>query len=337
MRALCHFVPVLVVLLVVGCFESHGRPGHVGTCSPPAGTLCCRDGVAVDGILSPCPFECPPETTRVLGGSCFDVPPPPPGFMDAGSPPMCAPDRANASCSPGPAAEAGRPFVLPVSFATCGCCPRATCTVDAVPRSNTILLTSGLCPDPCDCDGCGPPPEALCDVPALPAGNWDVVVNGVPAFTLPVRRLDEGAPWCATFADADACDTDGQILARTSVPDRVCVRERAGFSPEQASLELMWSCPSCADLFGPCDVTVEPRLTDDLPPGAEIFVNATMHVTECDVACDPVCTERTRECFMPPLQPGDLYRVWFEGRVMHHFVAGESEETCGSVALPVPG
>jgi hypothetical protein len=71
--------------------------------------------------------------------------------------------------------------------------------------------------------------------------------------------------------------------------------------------------------------TLEPRLTDDLPPGGEIRLAPQHHATSCDIDCPEVCTRFEQRCEIPSLTPGDFYRVWADGEVMLSFTAGEGE------------
>jgi hypothetical protein len=93
-------------------------------------------------------------------------------------------------------------------------------------------------------------------------------------------------------------------------------------------LRLTDPCWSCGELDSSCTAIVTPRLTDDLPPGGDITLTARRYTTNCDVDCPGVCLEHTRECDLPPLVPGDYYRVLVDGEVALSFVEGEPSATC---------
>jgi hypothetical protein len=95
-----------------------------------------------------------------------------------------------------------------------------------------------------------------------------------------------------------------------------------------ARVELIEDCPSCWLLDGPCEVEVEPRFTDDLPPGGEIRVSAVEYPTGCDVACSGECTQTTRSCTVPALANGEYYRVWVGGEIVLTFVQGTDGRVC---------
>ena len=83
------------------------------------------------------------------------------------------------------------------------------CGVDVDHDSQTLNLTTTLCPDPCDCDSCDLP-TAQCEIPALGAGLWDVVVNDHPAFRLPISYEREiPPPRCASYAAEELCGPVG--------------------------------------------------------------------------------------------------------------------------------
>ena len=159
-------------------------------------------------------------------------------------------------------------------------------------------------------------------MPALERGIWSVVVNDAPAFALPVME-DSGLvpppPTCVRYAEPDRCDDRDTLTLSEAPASSVC----AEHAPDGSfRLRLRHDCWDCHDLEGPCLVVLEPRLTDDLPPGGELRVISTSHATECDVDCPGVCLPGERTCPTPPLVAGELYRVWRGTEALTTFTAG---------------
>lgn len=348
MRWMCHGVSMLVgALAIAGCYQAHERSGG-GLCGPPLGHVCCLPSGFPAGVApQECPFVCPPGTELRLEAACVpgprdagprpDARPPlvDAAVLDAGPlPPGCGPRRADSTCLASFLAPPGVPFTLPVTFEVCGCCPGTVCGARADPATRTLHLTTSLCEDPCDCDSCVTP-TADCEVPPLEAGMWSVVVNGAPAFQLPVFE-DSGVvpppPACASYAAPDPCASDLLIDPIARVPNRTCVRDDLAGRTE---LFLTHECLGCADLVGPCVVALEPRFTADLPPGGELRVLETTHTFECDVDCPEVCMRLERVCELPPLVPGDFYRVWMGDSLLTSFTAGVPQ-SCEADPIP-PG
>ncbi len=333
MRSSCQLVPwLLLFALAPGCYLSHDD-GSVD-CGPPPGQVCCDAFGSVVPPAADCPYICPRGATLVAERTCI-APPPPidagPPPIDAGPPPACPSVRADAVCLESFGVTPGHAFELPLTFDTCSCCAASECRVEvtSVEGTPTLRIETTLCPDPCECDACVRP-EVSCSVPALTEGDWNVVVNGAPAFSLPVFE-DSGLvpppPACASFAEVDHCSvSDGPIGADAWMPTEVCVRDAF----EGTTIEVSSDCWSCQDLHGPCVATVEPRFTDDLPPGGEIRVVPTMFQTMCDVDCPAVCIPATRRCLVPELVPGDYYRVWVNGVQQLSIVAGSPASACAS-------
>lgn len=341
MRRLCHLLPWLAL---AGCFSD-----HAGTECPTRRVCCDATGVVVP-YASDC--SCPPGATertacvesdagpardagrardagardagpRRDGGSPPPPPPPPP--------PECAPARGTTTCLGSTEVAPGVPFALPVRLGGCGCCPGTHCAVAVDAASRTIDLATSMCPDPCDCDSCRPV-TATCDVPGLSEGDWTVRANGAPAFTLPVRPIAPGLlpppPTCVTYAQVDECSEP--LPGARSPIDEVCVEHLFG----RVQLRLEERCPACPTYLGTCAVTVEPRFTDDLPPGGEIHVDARRFEGACDGTCDrdPACFPSTRSCEVPALDAGSFYRVWVDGVEVVSFTEGAIDETpCGAV------
>jgi hypothetical protein len=274
------------------------------------------------------------------------VTPPPPVPVDAGPAPIdagplvCPELRADATCLESFLVQPGVPFELPVTFDTCGCCPRAECRAEVTEVSGTptLRLTTTLCPDPCDCEACVTP-RGSCAVPALEPGLYDVVVNEAPAFQLPVFP-DSGfvppPPACVSYAQPDECRLSESVPDVSGYrPAGVCIRERGG-AALPTTITVTHDCWPCGDLQGPCSVVVEPRLTDDLPPGGEIRLGPTHFPTVCDVDCPGLCIRTERSCQVPDLEPGHYYRVWADGEVVLSFTADGSTVACNADA-PAPG
>lgn len=341
MRWTCHVVPSLALgLLLSGCYLAHE------TCGLPPGQVCCdldRSQI-VPSIPDTCPVVCPRGAVPRGGLECLAGPPPP---LDGGMPPpppprdagrdaglRCPLARASATCLESFLVSPGLPFELPVAFDTCGCCIDTECRVEVatVLGAPTLRLETTMCPDPCDCDACVMP-EARCAVPALSEGLWNVVVNGAPAFALPVFA-DSGVvpppPACASYADPDRCAlSEGPLDPSGWRPRRVCVHERGWEGgPTSTAITVTNDCWGCGDLHGPCVASLQPRFTDDLPPGGEIFLAPTAFPSACDVDCPAICVESERRCLVPRLTPGDYYRVWADGEPMLTFIAGEPGPRC---------
>jgi hypothetical protein len=339
-----HIVPLLSLGLLSGCYLAHGEPGREA-CGPPLGQVCCDDGGRSVAAPPTCPFACPAETVLMSQRLCTpDVEPWPVDggplepidagpIPDGGGPLECPLVRADATCLASWLVAPGVPFELPVTFDTCGCCAASECRaeVTSVDGAPTLRLTTTLCPDPCDCSVCRTP-EARCAVPALHEGAWNVVVNGAPAFTLPVfadSGLVPPPPACATYAEPDVCRvSEAPLEASGWRPAEVCVSEELREGAPQTVVAAISDCWTCGDLEGDCLARVEPRFTDDLPPGGEIRLGPTHHATACDVDCPAVCMQHEQRCILPPLTPGDVYRVWADGEPMLTFVAGETPRRC---------
>lgn len=258
------------------------------------------------------------------------------GPLDASlPPPRCAPTRADLTCLESFQVEPGRAFSLPYVFDQCACCAETECRVAVDRTTRTVSIATTLCPDPCDCAACNAP-RGACDVPPLDEGEWLVVANGAPAFVLPVHP-DSGLvpppPACARYAEIDdsGCGPSTPVPGR-SVAGELCFET----DPRPDGLDvirLRSPCWPCADRLGPCVARLEPRFTDDLPPGGELFLEPTSYPIACDVDCPAVCVEQQIECFVPELVDGDLYRVHAGGRIVGAFTAGASGSSCG-VILP---
>lgn len=245
-------------------------------------------------------------------------------------PPMCPAQRADFTCLESFQVTPGRPFSLPFAFDGCACCAQTECRVAVDRAGRTLAIDTTLCPDPCDCDACNVPTGA-CEVPALDEGEWTVVANGAPAFVLPIHP-DSGfappPPACARYAEVDdtRCGPTDPVPGRVLAGD-LCIET----SPRPNRLDVIRVhsfCWPCGDLRGACVARLEPRYTDDLPPGGELRLEPTTYSTACDVDCPAVCVEYDEECIVPPLTDGDTYRVWLGDRVLATFVAGEPTSSC---------
>jgi hypothetical protein len=217
---------------------------------------------------------------------------------------------------------AGIPFDLPFQFDGCACCAATSCDVAVDASSRTLRVGTHLCPDSCDCDACNTP-RGTCSVPALPldsVGQWTVEVNGTAAFVIGVADAFDPTvgppPGCATYAEPDSC---GRTPDFTMGPIRGSVEHRR--LADRDVLVLTHDCWPCGDIDSECEAIVAPRLTDDLPPGGEITLDARHYSTACDVLCTDDCVAHERECALPPLVPGDVYRVRVDGEVVLTFTA----------------
>ncbi|MBW2461589.1 MAG: hypothetical protein JRH11_08070 [Deltaproteobacteria bacterium] len=349
MRWMCHYVPVALSagLFLSACYADHGDECDERL---PTAQVCCDGAGNSVPPASMCPFVCGRGTAVASADECaVGTPPPPvvdagPGTPDAAPPPSdaspppleCPLARAAATCLESFLVEPGVPFALPVTFDACTCCADTQCAAETDAASQTLYLTTALCPDPCDCDSCNTP-QGRCDVPPLAEGTWNVVVNDAPAFQLPVypdSGLVAPPPGCATYAEPDACAFSERIDPTGWRPTQVCAEQHPWLgTPSEVTLTLASDCWTCGQLLGPCQVTLEERHTFDLPPGGELRVSPQYHWTACDVDCPAVCIEAEQRCVAPPLNPGEFYRVWADGEVMLSFVAGEADGIC-SVRTP---
>lgn len=309
MRSVCRFVPLLVWVFLSGCFLAHSlgdapSPGPSDAGPRDAGIPWTRDA----GI--PWPWD--------AGIPWMDV--------DAGSA-LCPSVRADGVCIPDVAVSPGVPFELPVVFDACVCCGHTECQARVDVEQRTLRLTTALCPDACFCEECTAP-RASCAIPPLDVGSWNVVVNGAPAFTLPVYPIPpvrDPSPTCMTSAEPDPCAVDEHIEPQEWRPNQLCVAPRfPGTISGDFVVRAISTCWGC-ELEGPCVATLETRTTDDLPAGGEIRLSPQRHATACDIACPEVCGHFEQRCEIPSLTPGDFYRVWVDGEVVLSFTAGEDE------------
>ncbi|MBX3251374.1 MAG: hypothetical protein KF901_29625 [Myxococcales bacterium] len=324
-------------LLLVGCFRSRSNeptPDGGTWCGPPPGEVCCTSEGPLDFLDGRCPFACPHGSWQTSSAAC-SFPrdggvPRTDGGLDAG---LCPAVRASFTCLESFVAPANERFELPVSFDECGCCAEATCGVDVDVRSRTLHLTTGLCPDPCDCDACHTP-VARCAVPGLPRGDWRVEVNGAPAFVLPVSDADffvPPPPACMRYAEDDGCDASDPISSGRPDPiTEVCVDLDRASARGHVAWAVNDGCGGCAR-EGICGAVVMERLTDDLPPGGDIFLEPRRYFGACDGACPPACFETEQLCPLPTLDPGGFYRVYVHGALVFSFTEGQGR-ACGRVA-----
>lgn len=303
MRRMCQAV-LFVVLALPSCYQAHERAPLLA--APADAGLSANDVAPVPGDAAPTPMDAP---------------------LDAAL--ECPLVRARASCLETFAIPAGVPSELPFEHDGCGCCFSTHCDVLGVdPVARRIRLATRLCEDTCVCDECATP-RGTCTLPPLPSdalGQWTVNVNDVDAFVIGVvDTLDPTLPGpagCATYAEPDTCGGATPDFTTGPVRGDVCV-EHARLTDREV-LRLHDRCWGCGQLASECRVTVRPRLTDDLPPGADLDLLARDYLTDCDVDCPGVCLDRTIECAVPPLVPGDTYRVIVDGEVVRTFLGGET-------------
>lgn len=305
MPRVCHLVLALS-LFVPACYDMHGRDGRVDAGAPIGSDA---------GSTRPDTSLPSPDA-----GARPDVPS------------VCPLLRADASCLE-TAIFAGQPFELPFQYDTCGCCIETSCSVLVDERTRTLRLTTGLCPDPCDCDACITP-RGTCSVPAISedaAGQWTVEVNGTAAFTTYVAPREIPSepvpPTCATYAEIDECGGARPDFTTGPVRGDICVE--AVHHADRTTLRVVDPCWDCGRLDSSCTVTVHERLTDDLPPGYDIDLHARDYWTACDVDCPAVCIPHTRECDVPALDPSAYNRVFVDGEYVTAYVAGGPSAPCG--------
>lgn len=328
MLRLRHFVP-LAAIASLGCFESHEQE-TLTRCGPSDAVCCTPEGFTAPP-LDDCPFSCPrgsvPTPYWLCGPSGVGDAGPTPRDAGAGAPDagaLCPPVRASVACFDGTTVPIGRAFSLPVTFDQCGCCPQAGCAVAVSSARRLVHVTTTLCPDVCDCDECLLP-QVACEVPPLTAGDWTVEVNGAPAFRVrAAATLPDVGSTCVDFAEPDpACASGSEGVP--GVPfavESVCVhRAHERNAIDGWSIEVVDSCGGC-DLEGPCEVRIEERMTDDLPPGYDLFVSPRRYFSSCTPACDPICVPTRRECLVPAPLAGDVHRVFVDGAPRLTFGAG---------------
>lgn len=312
MKRLCQGVLGSALLLVSGCYDMHGMGSDAGPPIDALRTTVPADGDFVRDASWPRPGDAGRDVLTIV--------------------PHCPEVRADATCLESFALEAHRPFVLPFQFDGCGCCVETECFVRADEATRTLSLTTHLCPDPCDCDACITPTGG-CSVPALTElGQWTVEVNGTVAFAIGVVDSSDpihapAPPGCVTYAEIDECGGAVPDLTTGPVHGSVC-RSTRGDGREV--LLLTDECWGCGDLDSSCTAIASPRLTDDLPPGADITLTARQYGTNCDVDCPGACIRHTRECALPELVRGEHYRVLVDGEVALSFVGGEPIAPCAA-------
>ncbi|MFO0714589.1 MAG: hypothetical protein U0353_32410 [Sandaracinus sp.] len=302
MRALA-----LVSLLGSGCYDMHTPPGGGPTVLVDAGTR-------------------PDASVGLEAGSREDAAA---ALPDAAL--ACPLERPLASCFESFAIPAGQPTSLPFEMAGCGCCIQTACEVSVDEAARVVHLTTTACPDACRCDACNVP-RGSCELPPLHTlGAWTVEANGVPGFSIGVVEVSDPTfapppPGCASYAEPDTCG--GAPPDFTAGPERgaVCLARDAIGS--RLVLSMTRSCTTCGRLDSSCDVILEPRLTDDLPPGGELRLTVRDYATACDIDCPGACIPHVRECVLPPLTNGDYYRVWVDGELVSSFVGGEPLAPC---------
>jgi hypothetical protein len=305
MTQLCQGVLAVGLLLVSGCYAIHEANG-----SAAAGD---------SGLLAATP-DVPLAAPRDAGVDTLTIAP------------RCPPVRADATCLESFAIPAFQPFELPIQFDSCACCGEVECFARVDEATRTISLSTHLCPDTCDCDTCDTP-RGSCSVPALSElGPWTVEVLGTRAFTIDVLDGSDPVPvppppGCVTYAELDECGGAQPYFTAPPVRGSVC-HSRGPNERTQLRLTAVDSCWSCGDLDSSCEAIVAPRSTGDLPPGADITLTARSYGTNCDVDCPDICLSHRRDCELPPLVPGHLYRVLLDGEVALSFVEGETSGAC---------
>jgi hypothetical protein len=247
---------------------------------------------------------------------------------------LCPALRADFVCLGDARVPSGTPSTLTLAFDACACCPSATCAVTVDDRARVVRVETGLCPDPCACDACVTP-VVDCALPALARGTWTVEAQGHPAFLLTVEAAATGAPpssACVMFASADSCAESAPLRGRPMRVAEACVEGRSTGLGEH-EVVLVDDCGGCAR-DGTCVVTATERLTDDLPPGRDVRVEASLYDGACDGACPPACFERRRRCRIPAGVPGTTDRVFVPGLPPLLYDVGGGARACVGSAAP---
>ncbi len=291
-----------------GCYDWHAR-GDASDASVDARSI----SIDARGIDAPAvPLDAPPVP--------FDAP-----FS-------CPLARPHVLCAPNLLFPAMEAFALELTFVQPICGERPRCEVRI--EGTVLHLSTQLCPLPPGAD-CAPrgTTSVSCELPPLPPARYTIVANGAAATEIMVD-FDSGVlptpPFCTTLATVDECRASAPLPGTRDDADEVCLGLSTS-SDEIEFIELRDTCAECPFYDGTCTVTVEPRLTFDLPPGGEIRVHPRIFSGACDGPCDPSCEEHIRRCAIPRLNAGDYYRVWLEDAVRPSFewVEGVDEPPCG--------
>lgn len=261
--------------------------------------------------------------------------------VDSGLPPdagsECGLLRPDSLCIEGALPRAGEPFELPLLFHNrCYCEEVAHCDVTVDRARRTIVAETRFCEQPAACFACVPDVTATCSVPALEPGDWALEVNGAPATELeiaPPTAPEFMVAGCTALASPSPCGGAPSLAlpGAQSQIETFCI-SRLGTS-ERYLLDLRESCYPCPSALGTCGVVSELRLTDDLPHGYDLHIDARHFDDGCDGACPPGCFERQRDCITPELEPGATYRVIQNGVVLDTFVLG-NEPHCNFFPQP---
>lgn len=272
-----------------------------------------------------------------IGRDAAPRPDTPPVPRDAGPlpdvPSACPLLRADASCVESLQIIAGQPFELPFQYDTCACCFETSCNVVVDEAARTLRLSTGLCPDECDCVACNTP-RGSCAIPPISeaaVGQWTVEMNGTDAFRIGVVPSDVSveppARACATYAEPDPCGGRPNLLAGP-VPGEVCVEVVP--HADRTTLRVIDFCAPCGHYDSVCNVAVHPRLTDDLPFGYDIELHPGAGVSSCELVCPGVCEVRARECDVPALDPTAFNRVRIDGELVATYGPGVPTMACAA-------
>lgn len=351
-RVLCLIVPA--VLLIAGCFRSNSNgpdAGEDASCSiaccdgarpvPPTSACTCAGGSTIAPIDGCALFPSDAGVDASTDAGCLPDPDArccegsrsvePTGLcpllcpegselsrFECEGPAECPLFRATSACVPGAVVPAGEAFEMPVTLTECGCAEDAACRVRVT--AGRIELTTTMCDSDIDCDGCSTI-SATCAVPAVTPGSYDVVVNGDDAFRVEARPSEGGflplSNQCVGFAEPDACSASQPLDdQRPDAFTELCYE--SGFGGDALFVRAINNCGTC-DTAGTCEVQVDQRLTDDLPPGGEIHITSNRYFSACAGDCIDVCMRSERRCRVPGLNPGDFYRVHVDGRVVDSF------------------
>lgn len=279
-----HTLPVSAVLLLSGCFGSHGMTGSdTGTPATDGGV----DSAMVD-------TGTPPPDAAVDSG------------RDAGPGLECDPHDIGLVCDHD-VVTANRPSRITVKIGglgQCFCGERVQCVARRGAEPRTLELETGLCADGPLCDGCMPFVEGTCELPPLEEGPWEVTVNGQPSFALQVIPEGVAPEWGRTCATPAVVSRECGILWPPVEAYAVQVCHPAMVPAEtHVAIQVDDHCAGCGDAAGPCQVTV----FDDI-----VRVTPSKVYSGCDIDCPDMCMLRSDECVTPPIPEG-TYRLIVDG------------------------
>lgn len=327
---------LIVPLLLVGCFGSHGSEGSDAGPRRDDASICecwcgsyllrCNPDGSCGGV---CPDSGPPPTTCDCCGT--EVPVGPGESCLAG---VCDPFCSGLDCVPEPAdllcdfshITANRPSSVPISKQGCFCEGHVTCSATVVGDHQLALATSSCTNPDVDCDECVPFLEGTCDLPPLDEGTWQIDVNGQPSFQLEVTPEDvlpERGSTCIRRGTHDESCGVGWPPGPME-PGSSCHPLHA-WPNERVPITIHDPCGGCGVYAGPCKVDV----FDDV-----IRVQPSNLYSLCDIDCPAICTPREDVCWTPRLEAG-TWRVLIEGLDYESTLEISRDPETGEVCGPV--